>query len=45
MVKIKYISNPDKIQSNLRVLIKILVVDKNYHEIKNEILRDYTDEF
>ena len=45
MVKIKYANNPDKLQSALKELNKIHVVDKNLHEIRNEILVDYTGEF
>ena len=34
-----------KFQSELKKLNKIQVVNKNMHEIKNEILRDYVGEF
>ena len=43
--KIKYANNPNQLQSELKELNKNHVIDKNSHEIKNEILRDYTDEF
>ena len=45
MIKIKYVNNPNKLQSELEELNKIHVVSKNLHEIKNEKLLDYTDEF
>ena len=45
LVNIKYSNNPNKLQCELKVLNKIHVVNKNLHEIKNEILLDYTGEF
>ena len=45
MVKIKYANNPNYLQSESTELIKIHVVNKNLHEIKNENLLDYTGEF
>ena len=45
LVKIKYANNPNKLQSELKELNKIQVIDKNLHEIKHEILQDYTGEF
>ena len=45
LVKTKYANNPNKLQSDLKALNKIHVVDKNLHEIKQEILIDYTIEF
>ena len=45
LVKIKYANNPNKLQSELKELNKIQVVNINLHEIKNEILQDYTGEF
>ena len=45
IVKIKYANNPNKVQSELKELNKIQVVNKNLHEIKQEILRDYNGEF
>ena len=40
LVKIKYANNPNKLQSELKVLSKSQVINKNLHEIKQEILRD-----
>ena len=45
LVKIKYSSNPNKLQSALKELNKIEVINKNLHEIKQEILVDYNGEF
>ena len=45
LVKIKYANNPYKLQSELKELNKIQVVNKNLHEIKQEILQDYNGEF
>ena len=45
LVKIKYATNPEKLQSEIKELNKIHVVDKNLHEIENEILLDYVGEF
>ena len=45
LVRIKYSDKPDKLGSALRELNKILVIDKNLHEIKQEILQDYTSAF
>ena len=44
LVKFKYVNNPNKIQSELRRLNKIHVIDRNLHEIKNEILGDHASE-
>ena len=44
LVKIKSSNKPDKLQNALKELNKIQVVDKKLHEIKNEILLDYTGE-
>ena len=44
LVKIKYTNNPDKLQSELKKLNKIQVVNKKLHEIKQEILLDYSGE-
>ena len=44
LVKFKSANNPRKIQSELKELNKIQVIDKNLHEIKNEILLDYNGE-
>ena len=38
LIKIKFAKNPNKFQSELKELNKIQVVDKDIHEIKNEIL-------
>ena len=45
LVRIKYANNPNKLQSEFKELNKIQVIDKNLHEIKNEILLDYIGEF
>ena len=44
LVKIKYANNPNKLQSALKELNKIQVVNKNLHEIKQEIIKDYVGE-
>ena len=44
LVKMKYANNPKKFQSELKEIKKFHVVNKNLHEIKNEILIDYTCE-
>ena len=41
LVRIKYADKPNKLQSALKELNKIQVIDKNLHEIKYEILQDY----
>ena len=45
LVRIKYADKPDKLESALKELNKIQVFDKNLHEIKQEILQDYTGAF
>ena len=45
LVNIKYANNPNKLQSALKELNKIQVVNKNLHEIKQEILLDYNSVF
>ena len=45
LVRIKYTDKPDKLESALKELNKIQVMDKNLHEIKNEILPDYVGAF
>ena len=45
LVKINYAINPNKLHSELTKLNKLHVVNKNLHEIKQEILVDYTGEF
>ena len=45
LVNIKYANNPDKLQSALKELNKIQVINKNLHEIKQEILENYEGVF
>ena len=45
LVRTKYADNPNELESALKELNKIQVMDKNLHEIKNEILGDYTGAF
>ena len=45
LVSFKYANDPNKLQSELKELNKIHVIDKNLHEIKQEILQDYTSAF
>ena len=45
LVRIKYADKPNKLESALRELNKIHVIDKNLHEIKNELLLDYVGAF
>ena len=45
LVRIKYADKPDKLQSALKELNKIQVIDKNLQEIKQEILQDYVGTF
>ena len=45
LVKIKYVINPNKIQSELKKLNRVLVVNKKLHKIKQERLRDYEGDF
>ena len=45
LVRIQYADKPDKLESALKGLNKIQVIDKNLHEIKKEILLVYTGEF
>ena len=45
LVRIKYTDKPDKLESALKELNKIEVIDKNLHEVKNEILLDYVGAF
>ena len=45
LVKIKYTNDLKKLNDALRELNKIEVIDKNLHEIKNEILCDYVGIF
>ena len=45
LVNIKYANDPKKLENALKELNKIQVIDKNLHEIKNEILLDYEGVF
>ena len=45
LVRIKYADKPDKLQSAVKELNKIQVIDRNLHEIKNEILLDSVKAF
>ena len=45
LVQIKYADKPDELENALKELNKIEVIDKNLHEIENEILRDYDGTF
>ena len=45
LIRIKYGDNTTKLQSELKEFKKTHVVNKNLHEIKNEILVDYAGEF
>ena len=45
LVRIKYADKPHKLESALKELNKIQVIDKNLHELKNETLVDYVGEF
>ena len=45
LLKIKYSNNPNKLQSELKELNKIQVVNKDLHEIKQKVLGYYAGEF
>ena len=45
LVNIKYANKPNKLQSALKELNKIQVFNKNLHQIKHEIIQEYTSEF
>ena len=45
LVNIKHANDPNKLQPALKELNKIEVIDKNLHEIKQEILQDYIGTF
>ena len=45
LVQLKYADDLDKINNALKYLNKIQVVNKNLHEIKQEMLVDYSGEF
>ena len=44
LVKIKYVNNPNKLQSQIKEFNKIQVIGENLHETRNEILLDYVGE-
>ena len=45
LVRVKYANKPNKLESALKELNKIQVIDKILHENKNEILLDYVGAF
>ena len=45
VVRSKNVNNRNKLQSELKELNKIIVIDKNLQEIKQEILADYAGDF
>ena len=45
LVNIKYFNDSIKLENALKELNKIQVINKNLHEIKNEILNDYKGVF
>ena len=45
LVNIIYANDPNKLENALKELNKNQVIDKNLHEIKNEILQDYDGTF
>ena len=45
LVNIKYANDPNKLENALKEVKKIQVVNKKLHEIKNEILNEYTNAF
>ena len=45
LVKIKYVNNPNKLQSALKEFQKIQVVNNSLQEIKQELLVAFTGEF
>ena len=45
LARIKYADNPNKLESALKELNEIEVIDKNLHGIKNEILQEYVGAF
>ena len=45
LVKVKYAINPNKLQSEIKELNKIQVVNKNLHEIKQKNLIDHAGDF
>ena len=45
LVEIKYVNHPPKLECELKELNELQIVDKNTHEIKQEVLQDFGDEF
>ena len=45
LVKIKYAKNPNKLQSALKELNKIQLIDEDLHENEDEIFVDYAGDF
>ena len=45
LLNINFSNNPDRLENALKKLNKIQVIDKNVHEIKQEILQDYDGKF
>ena len=45
LLNIKYANDPNKLESEMKELNKIQVINKNLHEVKQEILQDYEDGF
>ena len=45
MVKIEYANNPNKLQSELKKLNKIQVIDETIHEIENKSSKSYGGKF
>ena len=45
LVRIKYADKPDKLESVLNEINKVQGIDKNLHEIKQEILKDFVGGF
>ena len=45
MNKVKYVDNPNRLQSEIKELEKMEVFEKNLHETKKEIVRDFIGEF
>ena len=43
--KIKFANNPDNLRFEIKLFNEIHVVNKNLHEIKQELIMDYTGEF
>ena len=45
IVKTKYANNPNNLQSQLKKLNKIHLIDENLQEVKNGLLREHAGEF